>query len=210
MHISQILAAKAKTSPVSVMKPGRFITPAQAETFIVMVREAAKAQGVQWALVGGVAMQWHGSPRFTGNCDIAVTGTIMLKDLDPLIPTTAYGGLKWLAPDNSRLTTIDRRDGYRGLYHEAIHEAWEDDRYRVVRPEWLTAMKFACQDSDHDLDLQWLLRRGSQGLTDLEKTAKIVSRHLGGQFAETVFRKAVAQVDCDLEMNGAPERGDYP
>lgn len=209
MHISQVLAIRAKTSPISVIKPGRFISPAQAEQFIVMVREEAKVQGVEWALIGGLAMQWHGSPRLTGNCDIAVTGPITLKDLKSST-VTEYGGRKWLAPDNSRLTTVDRRDGYQSLYREAIRESWQDDRYRVVRPEWLAAMKFACQDVDHDLDLQWLLRRGPQGLLDRQKTAQIIFQHLGGQFAETAFRKTVEESDCDLEMNGAPEIGDYP
>lgn len=210
MHISQVLAAKAKTCPISVIKPGRFISPAQAGRFISMVQEAAKSQDVEWVLIGGLAMQWHGSPRLTGNCDIAVTSLMGFRGLEPVRYADNIGRRKWIAPDGSRLTLLSRSDGYQSLYEAAIVAAHVENGLRVVQPEYLAAMKFACQDVDHDLDLQWLLRRSPEGLIDLSKAAEIVSKHLGGQFAETMFRKAVDQAACDLEMNGTPARGDYP
>lgn len=208
MHISQILAQKAETSPIQVIKPGMIITPDQVKALISFVRERSLATNEgDWALIGGLAMQWHGCPRMTGNCDVVVDRPLGFPTLK-LQPGTDYCGDKWVAPDGARLTVINRQDEYKGLYRDALLCALESGKgVHVVRPEHLAVMKFAVQTREQDLDVRWLLKR--EALTDRDKALDLVKEHLG-KFAATAFQKAIQEADCDLEQNGPPDRWDYP
>lgn len=210
MHLSQILAQRAKEKPVHVIQPGRFIMPEQAERFISRVSAAASEMGFRWALIGGLALQRYGCPRLTGNCDIAVTSRIGFSDLERTGHPDESGRQKWTAKDGSRLTLVSRADGYQSLYEAAIAEACMEGGLRIVLPEYLAAMKFACLGVGHEMDLQWLLKRTRTGLVDREKSIAIVRLHLGGQFAEAAFLKALEKADFDVEANGAPTSRDYP
>lgn len=210
MHISQILAQKAKSRKIHVIQPGRFITPDQAERFISLVSKTAKECRVGWALIGGLALQWHGCPRLTSNCDIAVSSLMGFQELEPIGHRDEMGRQKWASPDGARLTLLCRNDGYRSLYEAAIADARVEAGLRVVQPEYLAAMKFACLGVDHELDLQWLLKRTTTGLVDREKAVAIVRFHLGGQFAEEAFHRALEKADFDVEANGAATSRDYP
>lgn len=209
MHISQILAQMAKTHPIQVIKPGRFINPDQIYAFLELVRVASEAAQARWALIGGLALQWHGSPRLSSNCDVACTRDLSFPGLEK-VGAAPSGGTIWKNTDSSRMSVLVRADGYQSLFEDAIQNAVEKDGVYVARPEWLAAMKFACVDPSHSLDLKWIMRRHGRGLVDVKKTSDLIHSHLGGQYARTAFSRFMDDVEVSLIMEPDLDRCEYP
>jgi len=192
-----------------LVRPVKFIGPAQVERFIELVRESAKVAGADWALVGGLAMQWYGSPSLTRNCDIISSRELSFESLER-VKAIPSGGAIWKDSNGFELSVRVRIDEYKALFDEALKEAVEKDGMKVVRPEWLAAMKFACVDEAHMLDLQWILRRESLGLVDVRHVEQIVYDYLGGLFAKRSFRRTMETVAVSLKLYPSLDGCEYP
>jgi hypothetical protein len=192
-----------------LVRPVKFIDPDQVEEFIRLVKESAKAIDAEWALIGGLAMQWYGSPRLTGNCDVISSKDLPLETLEN-IKKIHSGGTLWKNTNGFELSVHVRNDEYRALFDGALKEAVQENGMRVVRPEWLAAMKFACVDERHTLDLHWILRRESRGLVDVKRVEQIVYRYLGGLFAKRSFRRTMENVATSLMLERSLDGCEYP
>jgi hypothetical protein len=192
-----------------LVRPVKFISPDQVESFIHLVRESAKAVDAEWALIGGLAMQWYGSPRLTRNCDVISSKHLSFETLEKvkIIPS---GGIIWKNSDGFELSVRVRNDEYKSLFDGALKEAIQEDGMRIVQPEWLAAMKFACIDEKHTLDLHWILRRESKGLVDVKRVEQIVYDYLGGLFAKRSFHRTIEAVAVSLKLEPSLEGCEYP
>lgn len=207
MEQTKVLSRKEEI--LKLLGGDRYIKPSQTEAFMVHIRAASADQNVRWALIGGLAMQWHGCPRFTQNCDIACTKDLLFPNLEKEKGISS-GGSRWKNADGSKLSVRVRHDEYRSLFEEAIENAVEEKGIFVVRAEWLAAMKFACASSDHDLDIEWLVRREKTGLVDVKMVSDLIYKHLGGQYARVSFRRFMEKVEINLRLYPDLHWSEYP
>jgi hypothetical protein len=157
----------------------------------------AESEGVDVALVGGVAMQLYGSPRLTGDIDVLSEGHI--SNLAATGDLT-FGGFSTRIGDVPA-DVIIRNDIYRKLYEEALDYAKRSPdaavRMKVVTPEYLVAMKIAARRGKDSDDVEYLV---TSGILDLEKTRKIVLKHLGAYGLEELNEIVVdSQISDDRQ-----------
>lgn len=134
---------------------------------------------VHIALAGGAAMQVYGSDRLTKDVDFLsnideVEGFLKQKKL-------SFGGSSTKSPSGLPVDFIVREDDYLYLYREALDTAIDMGLpVKVIKPEYLAAIKMAAGRTKDEEDLRKLILLG------LEKTAtrKLIKRLLGTYAAE--------------------------
>ena len=121
--------------------------------------QLAAQEEIEWAVAGGLAMHFYGSPRMTKDVDIIASNHLSLTPQHPL----SFGGSSYtlqVGKYNVQVDWIVRNDGYRELYRKALKEAISlPNGLRVVTPEWLVILKFnAGRQKDLD-DIVFLLKQ---------------------------------------------------
>jgi hypothetical protein len=159
------------------------------------IDKATRLMAAKWrksgrlALVGGAAMQFYGSDRFTKDVDFIADDTAPADSDMAFVCALSFGGKRYVALDVP-IDVIVRSDDSAKLYGEALDNAEEtEEGFLIVSPEYLAAMKFDAMRAKDEADLMWLL--GQRGLVNLRKAEDIVRRHLGGQRAGREFRQLV-------------------
>ncbi|MBN1945328.1 MAG: hypothetical protein JW797_06595 [Bradymonadales bacterium] len=168
----------------------KFLDPATLDEAIRQIAELASLENVRLALIGGYAMQFYGSPRLTGDVDMAADG--MLGSLPPGEPLS-FGGFRTRSPNGVPVDLVLRHDEFRPLYEEAIAQArtLPGAHAPVVTPEHLAAMKMvAGRNGKDDADLEFLI---ASGVVDLIEARKIIHRFLG-PYAAREFDRTVELV----------------
>ena len=150
---------------------------------------AARQQGTNAAVVGGLAMQIYGSSRLTKDVDMIADAPLERKKAVRLLN---IGGVVYQWTKCVPVDWILREDDYVALYKDALDNSLLHGRgFRLVSPEHLAAMKFAAQrQKDYD-DLMWLLQQ--DGLVNSDKARRIIFRFVGGRFAADQFDAAVEE-----------------
>jgi hypothetical protein len=123
------------------------------------VGQLAAQEEIEWAVAGGLAMHFYGSPRMTKDVDIIASQNLSLTPQHQL----SFGGSSYtlqVGKYNVQIDWIVRNDGYRELYRKALKEAIGlPNGLRVVTPEWLVILKFnAGRQKDLD-DIVFLLKQ---------------------------------------------------
>jgi len=121
--------------------------------------ELATQEEIEWAVAGGLAMHFYGSPRMTKDVDIIASQNLLLTPKHRL----SFGGSSYMLQVGKYEVQVDwivRNDGYREFYSKALREAINlPNGLRVITPEWLTILKFnAGRQKDLD-DIVFLLRQ---------------------------------------------------
>lgn len=121
--------------------------------------QLAAQEEIEWAVAGGLAMHFYGSPRMTKDVDIIASNHLSLTPQHPL----RFGGSSYTLQVGRYAVQIDwivRSDGYREFYRKALQEAIRlPNGLRVVTPEWLVILKFnAGRQKDLD-DIVFLLQQ---------------------------------------------------
>lgn len=176
------------------MNRKRFLTEEQISGTLEAVTKLAVERKIKFALIGGAAMGYYGSPRLTVDLDVVADG----------LPVEATGrvltfGGQAQTVNGVEVDWVTREDDYAQLYAEALAAATlaENCAYRVVTSEYLAAMKLAAgRTKDYD-DLLWLLQQKS--LVDRSKARSIIRRLLGGKFAVDEFNQAALEADFRQE-----------
>lgn len=182
-----------------MVKRDKWIDPERVNEIISMLNRLSKQQGFHFALVGGVALQYLGSDRFTKDVDVVANAVLdpieQLKVLGPI----NFGGTAYQTPSGGKLNYILRNDEFRRLYDKALGEAVvTEDGFPMVTPDYLAAMKFVAHITDrkggvnHLSDLKWLLRQ--EGLVDSKNVEAIVYRYADGRLPQEMFRKIADEV----------------
>jgi hypothetical protein len=158
----------------------RFLDPETLEEAASEVSELARDEHVRVALIGGYALQLYGSPRLTGDIDVAAEDEI---EALPQGKTLSFGGFQSTAPNGTPVDLVLRDDDYTGLYEEAIRESvrMQDVAMPVARLEHIAAMKMVAGRARDDADLEWIILSGE---ADLSEARAIIRRHLGPYAAQ--------------------------
>ena len=131
-------------------------------------------ENIEWALVGGLAMNLYGSPRLTKELDIIASNTVSLK-ANALL---TFGGNNYIVEVGKYKVAVDwivRNDGYAKYYRAALAEAVVfPNKMRLISPEWLVILKlFAGRQKDYD-DAVFLLKE--KDLVNRPKIKEIIVR----------------------------------
>ena len=123
------------------------------------VGQLAAQEEIEWALAGGLAMYFYGSPRMTKDVDIIATKHLSLTPQHPL----TFGGSSYLLQVGKYAVQIDwivRNDGYQKYYRAALQDAIDlPNGLSIVTPEWLVILKLnAGWQKDYD-DIVFLLKQ---------------------------------------------------
>lgn len=130
---------------------------------IETVAEIAEENGVDWALVGGLAMALYGSDRTTKDIDIIADGLLPLEKVGDLL----QGGERYHIKTSKKEVAVDwiiRKDEFKKLFAQALEEAVKINGVPVLTPEWLVILKFIAERFKDQEDAIFLLSR--KGLVD--------------------------------------------
>jgi hypothetical protein len=151
------------------------------------VAELAQDSDVSVALIGGYALQLHGSPRLTGDVDVVASGPV--RGLRPR-KQLSFGGYQSEAPNGVPVDVVLRNDDYDDLYDEALDRSqrMRGAPMRVVTKEYLAAMKMVAGRGRDDADLEWLILSG----LNVRRTRGVIRKYLG-VYAEQEFEQLVEE-----------------
>jgi hypothetical protein len=122
------------------------------------IGQLAAQEEIEWAIAGGLAMYFYGSPRMTKDVDIIASQNLSLTPDHRLV----FGGSSYTLTVGKYAVQVDwivRNDGYQKYYRAALQEAIGlPNGLRVVTPEWLVILKLnAGRQKDYD-DIVFLLK----------------------------------------------------
>lgn len=166
------------------------LSSAQLEEAIAEVAQAAKAEGVQLALIGGVALHFYGSDRLTTDIDFAASD--LIAEL-PRGPGLSFGGEQTQTSNGIPIDLVIRSDRWAPLYEAAIETAKRvsGSKAPVARPEYILAMKMQARRDKDEFDLAFLL---GSAVINVKRARKIVEEYLGG-YAEEEFDSLVEEFE---------------
>jgi predicted nucleotidyltransferase len=171
---------------------------------VVFIAKEAQEQGVRVALCGGLAMQHYGSDRLTKDVDVFVARPLMLTDTSPLAFDGERCGETYCAAGgvDIDMLQVDAIDSYEKLYTEALDHAVQvvGLPLKIVRPEYMVAIKMIAQRDKDNLDLDYLLMRVP---LDIPKVRDILKRTLGSH-----MRKAFDNLWLEAEWKKERMRRD--
>ncbi|HEY0461581.1 MAG TPA: hypothetical protein VGC97_20760 [Pyrinomonadaceae bacterium] len=143
---------------------------------IQTVAEIAEANGIDWALVGGLAMALYGSNRTTKDIDIIADKLLPLENAGLL----RQGGERYLIKTAKKEVAVDwiiRKDEFRKLFAEALREAVRINDVPILTPEWLVILKFIAGRFKDQEDAVFLLSRN--GLVNRNTIKEHIIKHAG-------------------------------
>jgi hypothetical protein len=164
----------------------RDITTEEGLKAAAAIAEQASKEGVECALVGGIAMHVFGYLRATQDVDLLASKKLSL----PRENILSFGGESYSVQIGERKITVDvivRDDFFRGFYEAALRDAQVmPDGWRIITPEWMVILKYLAGRSKDILDLLWLLREPR--LVDRGKVAQLLEQVMGKTGAEVALR----------------------
>ncbi len=169
------------------------------------IGQLAAQEEIEWAVAGGLAMYFYGSPRMTKDVDIIASQNLSLTPQHRL----GFGGSSYTLEVGKYAVQIDwivRNDGYQKYYRAALKDAVEiPNGLRVVTPEWMVILKInAGRQKDLD-DVVFLLKQHE--LVD-RPTVKQMLIEIGGEDAWLIMMPNFRRL-CDLADGRTTEPGKY-
>lgn len=143
-----------------------FLDAQSAKEAIEKVGTLADEHGINWALVGGVAMSLYGSDRLTKDIDI-IASKLLPVPKSQIAGELRQGGERYNTPTETKTVAVDwiiRRDEFKTLFDEALKEAVKIGGVPVLTPEWLVILKFIAGRFKDQEDAVFLL--SLKGLVD--------------------------------------------
>jgi hypothetical protein len=147
-----------------------------AKQAIEKIGELANQNGIDWALVGGLAVALYGSDRNTKDIDIIASKLLPLKS-EALLK---QGGKRYKIKTDKKTVAVDwiiRNDEFRNLFQEALKESVIIGGVPVLTPEWLVILKFIDGRFRDQEDAVFLL--SSKGLVNREIIKEKIIKHFG-------------------------------
>ncbi|MEK6409465.1 MAG: hypothetical protein AABN34_21280 [Acidobacteriota bacterium] len=125
------------------------------------VAEVADRNGIEHALVGGIAMHLYGSSRLTKDVDVIASSILPLDAQRRL----GFGGERYHVKIGKKVVPVDwivRDDTARKFYEQALKEACQLPRgLPIVTPEWLIILKYIAGRFKDQQDAVYLLKQKS-------------------------------------------------
>ena len=111
---------------------------------IEFISKLAEENGIDWALVGGLAMNLYGSDRLTKDIDMISTQRLpMLKE--KIIGQLRQGGERYQTDTDKKTVLVDwiiRNDEFKEMFEDALAEAVKIDDIPILTLEWLVILRF--------------------------------------------------------------------
>lgn len=153
-----------------------------------VVTKVANAEGVRWAIVGGLAMHLYGFVRATTDIDFIS---------DKNLPLTAerylsFGGARYSIGIKDHKVPVDwiiRRDRYKRIFELALAEAIELHGWLIVSPEWLVIMKYIAGRPKDETDLIWLAQQPR--LVNRQQVRRNLQKAFGEDAGDIIFYELI-------------------
>lgn len=147
----------------------------------------ADAEQVEWALVGGLAMQLYGFERATKDVDFVAERILSLQIKNPL----SFGGARYVVETGQNTVPVDwivRRDKWQNFYRAALADATGlSNGLRVITPEWLVILKYIAGRAKDELDILFLLQQ--KGLVSRRQLKRNLLKATDTLLADIMFRE---------------------
>ena len=143
---------------------------------IKTVAKIADANGVNWALAGGLAMAIYGSDRNTKDIDIIADKLLPLENKGLL----RQGGERYHIKTHKKEVAVDwilRNDEFKKLFQIALSEAVKINDVPILSAEWLVILKFIAGRFKDQEDAVYLLSR--KGLVNRNQIKSHIVRVVG-------------------------------
>lgn len=128
---------------------------------IEIISKLAKEYNIDWALVGGLAMNLYGSDRLTKDIDIIANKLLPVAE-SQIVGKLKQGGERFKTETDKNTVSVDwiiRNDVFRQMFNQALVEAVKIDDVPVLTPEWLVILKFIAGRFKDQEDAVFLLSR---------------------------------------------------
>ena len=141
---------------------------------VEIISRLAEENGVNWALVGGLAMNLYGSDRLTKDIDVIADKPLPIEQ-SRIVGKLKQGGERFNAETDKNVVSVDwiiRNDVFKSMFNQALKEAVKINDVPILTPEWLVILKFIAGRFKDQEDAVFLLSRN--GLVD----RKLIKQHV--------------------------------
>lgn len=146
---------------------------------IDIISKIAKENNIEWALVGGLAMNLYGSDRLTKDIDMISTKRLPMPK-EKIVGQLRQGGERYQTNTEKKTVSVDwiiRNDEFKAMFEDALAEAIEINDVPILTPEWLVILKFIAGRFKDQEDAVYLLSR--KGLVNRESIKEKIIKHFG-------------------------------
>ncbi len=146
---------------------------------IDFVSKIAEEINIDWALVGGLAMNFYGSDRLTKDIDMISNQRLPIPK-EKIVGQLRQGGERFQAKTDKKVVSIDwiiRNDEFKPLYKAALKESVKINDVPILTPEWLVILKFIAGRFKDQEDAVFLLSR--KGLVNRNLIKEHIIKHAG-------------------------------
>ncbi len=146
---------------------------------VEIITRLAEENGVNWALVGGLAMNLYGSDRLTKDIDVIADKLLPLPQ-NQIVGKLKQGGERFNAETGKNVVAVDwiiRNDEFKLLFEEALKESVKINDVPILTPDWLVILKFIAGRFKDQEDAVFLLSR--KGLVNRESIQEKITKHFG-------------------------------
>lgn len=128
---------------------------------VEIITKLAEENNIDWALVGGLAMNLYGSDRLTKDIDVIADKLLPMSEKQ-IVGRLKQGGERYNTETDEKIVTVDwiiRNDEFKPLFNEALKAAVKINDVPVLTPEWLVILKFIDGRFKDQEDAVFLLSR---------------------------------------------------
>ncbi len=164
------------------------------------IGEIAKAENVNWALVGGLAMHLYGSDRLTKDVDIIAES---LLNITEILGHLKQGGVRYEIATSKHKVSVDwiiRGDEAKKYYDQALKDAVSFEGIPIISPEWLVILKYIAGRFKDQEDAVFLISR--KNLVNRNKIKDLIVKISGREgwiLAKAGYQRLFALADGRTE-----------
>jgi hypothetical protein len=128
---------------------------------VEIISRIAEENGIEWALVGGLAMNLYGSDRLTKDIDVIADKLLPVSEKQ-IVGRLKQGGERYNTETDVKVVTVDwiiRNDEFKPLFRAALKAAVKINDVPILTPEWLVILKFIAGRFKDQEDAVFLLSR---------------------------------------------------
>lgn len=156
---------------------------------IETVGKLAQLNKIDWAIVGGIAMAFYGSPRLTKDVDIIATKLLPAASAE-IVGQLQQGGECYKIQTNKKAVNVDwilRRDEAKHFFQAALKDAVliGENNIPIITPEWLVILKYIANRFKDQEDAIYLL--SEKDLVNRHKIKELVIK-VAGKIAWVGFK----------------------
>lgn len=130
---------------------------------IEIIGKLAEENSIDWALVGGLAMNLYGSDRLTKDIDV-IADKLLPVAKNQIVGRLKQGGERYNTETEEKIVAVDwivRNDEFKPFFKAALKEAVNINGFPILTPEWLVILKFIAGRFKDQEDAVFLLSRNN-------------------------------------------------